>query len=66
MKHDAISYSLIEPDKISALINYVTDEPSEYVEEKARFKYPHVACEILTAEVFSITEKLCDNEVGII
>jgi len=63
---DAISCSLIEPDKISALISFVTDDPSQDVEEKVRFKYPHVACEILTAEVFSITEKLCDNEVGIV
>ena len=35
------------------------------MEEKVRFKYPHIACEILTAEVFSITEKMCENEVSI-
>ena len=36
------------------------------MEEKVRFKYPHIACEILTSEVFSITEKLCENEVSIL
>ena len=61
-----VLYSLIEAENISALVHYVTEEPSEDMEEKVRFKYPHIACEILTAEVFSITEKLCDNEVSIL
>lgn len=57
--------SLIKAENISALVTYVSEEPSEEMGEKVRFKYPHIACEILTAEVFSITEKLCDNEVSI-
>ena len=51
---------------MATLVHYVTDEPSEDMEEKIRFKYPHIACEILTAEVFSITEKLCENEVSVV
>ena len=61
-----VLYSLIETENIATLIRYVSEEPSEDMEEKVRFKYPHIACEILTAEVFSITEKLCDNEVSIL
>lgn len=56
--------SLIETENISALVQYVTEEPQEDMEEKIRFKYPHIACEVLTAEVFSITEKLCENEAS--
>ena len=64
IKVDGVLCSLIKAENISALVTYVAEEPSEEMGEKVRFKYPHIACELLTAEVFSITEKLCDNEVS--
>ena len=61
-----VLFSLIETENMATLVHYVTDEPSEDMEEKIRFKYPHIASEILTAGVFSVTEKLCENEVSVL
>ncbi|EDV27134.1 uncharacterized protein TRIADDRAFT_23113 [Trichoplax adhaerens] len=49
---------LSRPTSIEAMVNYIVNEPSEDVDEKSRFKYPSTSCEILTCDVFSITENL--------
>ena len=44
------------------MVNYIVNEPSEDVDEKIRFKYPSTSCELLTCDVFSITENLVKEQ----
>ncbi|XP_064396518.1 serine/threonine-protein phosphatase 6 regulatory subunit 3-like isoform X2 [Halichondria panicea] len=53
---------LVRPEMMEELVKYVCQEPSEDVEDKVKFKYPHIACELLTSEVFTITEQLSASE----
>lgn len=45
------------------LITLITREPSIELEEKSRFKYPNIACELLTCDVPALNERLAGNEV---
>lgn len=40
----------------------ITTEPPEDVEEKTRFKYANLACELLTSDVVTINDALVSNE----
>ena len=52
----------MEPATIEKIFEYLTQEPPEDAEEKRRFKYPYLASEILSAEIWTITEAVYDNE----
>lgn len=39
-----------------------TVEPPADLDEKTRFKYPNIACELLTSEIPTINEHLAANE----
>lgn len=42
----------------------ITEEPSEEYDERSRFKYPNIACELLTCDVPALNESLSrDNEL---
>jgi len=43
------------------LVTLTTMEPSEDLDERWRFKYPNIACELLTCDVPSINERLAAN-----
>lgn len=45
------------------LITLITQEPSLEIEERSRFKYPNVACELLTCDVPALNEKLASDKV---
>ncbi|XP_019861189.1 PREDICTED: serine/threonine-protein phosphatase 6 regulatory subunit 3-like [Amphimedon queenslandica] len=53
---------LQKEDNLETLVKYacVVSEPD--LEDKYKFKYPHLACEILTADVFTIVEGLATAE----
>ncbi|ESO89290.1 hypothetical protein LOTGIDRAFT_106669 [Lottia gigantea] len=53
---------LVLPENMEAMVNMITTEPSEDVEEKVRFKYPNTACELLTSDVSQINDKLAGDE----
>ncbi|XP_031319416.1 serine/threonine-protein phosphatase 6 regulatory subunit 2 isoform X6 [Camelus dromedarius] len=44
------------------LVNLVTQDPALDMEEKVRFKYPNMACELLTCDVPQINDRLGGDE----
>ncbi|XP_060770249.1 serine/threonine-protein phosphatase 6 regulatory subunit 2a isoform X3 [Neoarius graeffei] len=40
------------------LVSLITEEPSADLEEKTRFKFPNIACDLLTSDVTTINDKL--------
>jgi hypothetical protein len=44
------------------LITLTTIEPSGEVDEKMRYKYPNIACELLTCDVPALNERLAGDE----
>ncbi|XP_047641829.1 serine/threonine-protein phosphatase 6 regulatory subunit 2 isoform X1 [Phacochoerus africanus] len=53
---------LCRPQCMEELVNLVTQDPALDVEEKARFKYPNTACELLTCDVPQINDRLGGDE----
>lgn len=53
---------LTRPENLEQLVRMICFEPAEDVEDKVKFKYPHLACELLTSEVFTIVEQLSTSE----
>lgn len=53
---------LIRPDVMEELVTLTTVEPSGDVDEKTRYKYPNIACELLTCDVPAINERLAGDE----
>ncbi|XP_052316286.1 serine/threonine-protein phosphatase 6 regulatory subunit 2 isoform X2 [Oncorhynchus keta] len=43
---------------MTELVNLITTEPPTDLEEKSRFKFPNIACELLTSDVSLINDKL--------
>jgi hypothetical protein len=44
------------------LVTLTTIEPSGEVDEKIRYKYPNIACELLTCDVPALNERLARDE----
>lgn len=44
------------------LVNLITRDPPQDMEEKVRFKYPNTACELLTCDVPQISDRLGEDE----
>ncbi|XP_018079781.1 protein phosphatase 6 regulatory subunit 1 L homeolog isoform X4 [Xenopus laevis] len=53
---------LVQPQHMEELVNCITQEPSSDTDEKIRYKYPSVSCEILTADVSQINDALGEDE----
>ncbi|XP_069047875.1 serine/threonine-protein phosphatase 6 regulatory subunit 1-like [Lepisosteus oculatus] len=53
---------LILPHNMRALVSHVTQEPPAELEERVRYKYSNVSCEVLTSDVSQITDALGDSE----
>jgi len=52
---------LVNTDVLSELISLITLEPPPDLEEKARFRLPHIAAEILSCEISHINEKVSSD-----
>ncbi|CAH0547223.1 unnamed protein product [Brassicogethes aeneus] len=53
---------LLKPEVMEELVTLITKEPSLEIEERSRFKYPNVACELLTCDVPALNERLASDE----
>lgn len=53
---------LLQPPHLQAMVAWVTQEPPASSEERLRYKYPSVACEILTSDVPQINDALGADE----
>ncbi|XP_068097365.1 serine/threonine-protein phosphatase 6 regulatory subunit 1-like isoform X2 [Hyperolius riggenbachi] len=53
---------LVQPQHMEELVTYITQEPSSDMDEKLRYKYASVSCEILTADVSQINDSLGEDE----
>ncbi|XP_017753161.1 PREDICTED: serine/threonine-protein phosphatase 6 regulatory subunit 3 isoform X2 [Eufriesea mexicana] len=53
---------LTRADVMEELIILTTKEPSTDIEERWRYKYPNVACELLTCDVAVLNERLAGNK----
>ncbi|XP_063239903.1 serine/threonine-protein phosphatase 6 regulatory subunit 2 isoform X2 [Bacillus rossius redtenbacheri] len=49
---------LVRPEVMEELVTLVTAAPSSDAEERLRYKYPNLACELLTCDVPAISERL--------
>lgn len=56
-------FSLQRRDIMQELVTLITKEPSIELEERTRFKYPNIACELLTCDVPALNERLASDEV---
>ncbi|XP_060085794.1 serine/threonine-protein phosphatase 6 regulatory subunit 3-like isoform X2 [Ylistrum balloti] len=53
---------IIRPEHMEEMVNMITVEPSEDVEEKVKYKYPNTSCELLTSDVSQINDALAGSE----
>ncbi|KAJ8666865.1 hypothetical protein QAD02_008527 [Eretmocerus hayati] len=54
---------LTRPDILEELVNLIIEEPPEDLEERWRYKYSYIACELLTCNVPILLEKLAGDEL---
>lgn len=60
-KEDLKNYFLKE-EILTQLLQFIVEEPLDGCTENRKFRYPVVACEILTAEVAELDEQLVQND----
>ncbi|XP_075998344.1 serine/threonine-protein phosphatase 6 regulatory subunit 3 isoform X2 [Genypterus blacodes] len=53
---------LLRPQCMEDLVTFITQEPSIDVEEKVKYKYPNISCELLTSDVSQINDRLGEDE----
>lgn len=53
---------LVQPQHMEELVTCITQEPTSDTDEKLRYKYASVSCEILTADVSQINDSLGEDE----
>ena len=52
---------LTKAENLSKLVNYIISVPCEKLDEKQRFKYSSISCELLTSDINTINEALVRN-----
>ncbi|RNA40474.1 serine threonine- phosphatase 6 regulatory subunit 3 isoform X1 [Brachionus plicatilis] len=53
---------LIRPENLDLLIENSIELPSDEINEKERFKYSTISCELLTSDIPAINDSLIENE----
>ncbi|KAF5289942.1 hypothetical protein FQR65_LT11689 [Abscondita terminalis] len=62
LQNKSLMEFLVKPEIIEELITLTTVEPSTEIMEYKRFRYPNIACEILTCDAPKINERLAGDE----
>ena len=53
---------IVTADNMDLMVKMITVEPEDEEDEKAKYKYPNTACELLTSDVQQITDALAGSE----
>lgn len=61
--HLFLFFSLSKETVVEELVDLITQEPPTDLDDSIQYKHPNMACELLTADVSAITDKLADTEV---
>lgn len=56
-------FSLLKPEILRELVDLITSEPSKDVDEAEQYKYPNLACELLTSDLPALNERLVSEEI---
>ncbi|KAJ8252514.1 hypothetical protein COCON_G00218260 [Conger conger] len=53
---------LVRPQCMEDLVSYITQEPCDDMDEKIKYKYPNISCELLTSDVGQVNDRLGEDE----
>ncbi|XP_069480212.1 serine/threonine-protein phosphatase 6 regulatory subunit 3 isoform X3 [Ambystoma mexicanum] len=53
---------LLKAECLENLVTFIIDEPPQDMDEKIKYKYPNLSCELLTADVSQINDRLGEDE----
>jgi len=53
---------LMKQEIMETLVHMVVDKPPSETDEKLRYRYPNVACDLITSDVSQITDALATSE----
>ncbi|KAG9334398.1 hypothetical protein JZ751_008147 [Albula glossodonta] len=53
---------LVRPQCMEDLVTFITQEPCDDMEEKIKYKYPNISCELLTSDVGQVNDRLGEDE----
>ncbi|KAJ8417678.1 hypothetical protein AAFF_G00225210 [Aldrovandia affinis] len=53
---------LVQPQCMEDLLNYITQEPCDDMDEKIKYKYPNISCELLTSDLGQVNNRLGEDE----
>ncbi|NXN46712.1 PP6R3 phosphatase, partial [Rhinoptilus africanus] len=53
---------LMKLECLEDLVSFIIEEPPQDMDEKIRYKYPNISCELLTSDVSQINDRLGEEE----
>ncbi|XP_062917894.1 serine/threonine-protein phosphatase 6 regulatory subunit 3-A-like isoform X4 [Mobula hypostoma] len=53
---------LVRSQSMHDLVTYITQEPPDDMDEKVKYKYPNISCELLTSDVAQLNDRLAEDE----
>ncbi|NWH61918.1 PP6R3 phosphatase, partial [Geococcyx californianus] len=53
---------LLKSECLEDLVSFIIEEPPQDMDEKIRYKYPNISCELLTSDVSQINDRLGEEE----
>ncbi|XP_067902514.1 serine/threonine-protein phosphatase 6 regulatory subunit 3 isoform X3 [Heterodontus francisci] len=53
---------LVRSQSMEDLVTYITQEPPDDMDEKMKYKYPNISCELLTSDVAQLNDRLAEDE----
>uniref|UniRef100_A0A6I8P789 Protein phosphatase 6 regulatory subunit 3 n=1 Tax=Ornithorhynchus anatinus TaxID=9258 RepID=A0A6I8P789_ORNAN len=53
---------LLKAECLQDLVSFIVEEPPLSLDEKIRYKYPNISCELLTSDVSQVNDRLGEDE----